>query len=294
MRERLVALDARRAGLVRRRRSRARAARGSSARRAGRARPGRSRPASRRASATKPCTSRWRSGSVCGDRRQEPGRALEEPGARVLGAARLGAADRVAADEARRAGGGRDDARLRRADVGDGRRLAASPASTAATCAGELRDRRRDDDELGARDAPPRASRPAVDARRARPRPRARPGRGPSRRRRAPRAARGERDGGADQPGADDRRAADGHVRPTRSACAASARRGGTRGRATAARSGADRRASRSASTSCSSSTSSAPPRHSVTSSPVNSRCTPPGQTPSSPARGEEALDLAP
>ena len=61
----------------------------------------------------------------------------------------------------------------------------------------------------------------------------------------------------------------------------ASARPGGTPGRATGARSGAGRRASRSASTAAPRATSSAPPRHSVTSSPVNSMCTPPGQTPS-------------
>ena len=83
------------------------------------------------------------------DRRQEPGRALEEPGARVLGAARLGAADRVAADEARRAGGRRDDARLRRADVGDGRRVAGR-LEHRGDLRGQLRDRRRDDGEVGA------------------------------------------------------------------------------------------------------------------------------------------------
>ena len=55
-------------------------------------------------------------------RRQEPRRALEEVGVGVVGAAGLGAADRMAADEPRRAGRGGDNARLRRADVGDGRR----------------------------------------------------------------------------------------------------------------------------------------------------------------------------
>ena len=43
---------------------------------------------------------------------------------------------------------------------------------------------------------------------------------------------------------------------------------------------------------SCSSSTASAPPRHSVTSSPVNSRWTPPGHVPSPRQAREEALEL--
>ena len=57
---------------------------------------------SRRAPATKPCTVRWWAGSVAASRRQEPGRALEEVGARVRDAASLRAAHRMAADEARR------------------------------------------------------------------------------------------------------------------------------------------------------------------------------------------------
>ncbi len=62
----------------------------------------------------------------------------------------------------------------------------------------------------------------------------------------------------------------------------ASARPRGRRGRATVARSAAGRRATCSRRFSSSSSTASEPPRHSVTSSPVNSRWTPPGQTTSS------------
>ena len=57
-----------------------------------------------------------------GDGRQEPGRALEELGRRPFRPARLGAADRVAADEAADARSGRADAALGRADVGDGHR----------------------------------------------------------------------------------------------------------------------------------------------------------------------------
>ena len=290
VRERLVARRRapRRSGS--RRRSRARAARGSSARRAGRARSASIAtgvaPSSVDEAVHEPVALRV----GLRDRRQEPRRALEEPGARVLGAARLGAADRMAADEARRAAGGRDDARLRRADVGDGRRLAGRRRARPRTCAGSCGDRRGDDDELGAVDAPSSS----VAARR---------------RRRLASTAAASASGSGSQPATvvaaraaprapteapirpvpDDRRAARRHA-----SARASARPGGTRGRATGARSGAGRRASRSATTSCSSSTSSAPPRHSVTSSPVNSRCTPPGQTPSCPAGGEEALDLAP
>ncbi len=57
-----------------------------------------------------------------GDGRQEPGRALEELGRRPLRPARLGAADRVAADEAADARSGSADAAFGRADVGDGHR----------------------------------------------------------------------------------------------------------------------------------------------------------------------------
>ena len=52
-------------------------------------------------------------------RRQEPGRALEQLGRGTVGAARLGAADRMPADEARVVPGGGADGPLRRADVGD-------------------------------------------------------------------------------------------------------------------------------------------------------------------------------
>ena len=49
---------------------------------------------------TKPCTRAQQLGPGPGGRRQEPGRALEQLGVRPLRAARLGTADRVAADEA--------------------------------------------------------------------------------------------------------------------------------------------------------------------------------------------------
>ena len=218
-----------------------------------------------------PVAARGRSAAVGG---QEPGRALEERRRGVLGAARLGAADRMAADEARRAAGRRDDARLRRADVGDGR-LLARRREHRRDLRRQRRDRRRDDRELGAASASssdaaasstaPRSTAAASAA-----------GSGSQPATRAPRSLRRQPDGGADQPGADDREPVDGHGYR-----AASARRGGTRGRATAARSGAGRRASRSGGRAAPRRASSEPPRHSVTSSPVYSRCTPPGQTPS-------------
>ena len=54
-----------------------------------------------------------------GDRREEPGRALEELGGRTARPPGLGAADRMTADEARIPGRCGDDRPLRRADVGD-------------------------------------------------------------------------------------------------------------------------------------------------------------------------------
>ena len=75
-------------------------------------------------------------GPGAGGRRQEPGRALEELGVGALGAARLGAADRVAADEARVAAGGGADGALRRADVGDDAALAARARAPRARRAG--------------------------------------------------------------------------------------------------------------------------------------------------------------
>ncbi len=55
----------------------------------------------------------------CRERRQEPGRAVEEIGARMLGSARLGAADGMAADEPAGTEGRRADSNLRRAYVGN-------------------------------------------------------------------------------------------------------------------------------------------------------------------------------
>ncbi len=90
-------------------------------------------------------------GLALGQRREVPGRAVEQLGARVLRATRLHAADRVAADEARaqRWRHGRDDARLGRADVGDrgvGRQLGQLREH-----ARQLGDGRAEHDELGAR-----------------------------------------------------------------------------------------------------------------------------------------------
>ncbi len=137
------------------------------------------------------CTARCRSGSVCAIGRQEPGRAFEERRARVVGAARLGAADRVSADEAGRAVRGAHDGGLRGADVGHGR--VGGRGEDGGDGRRELGDRRSDDDELGVLDRVARGCRP-VRARRAPPRARARRGRDPSRRRRrraaAPRARR--------------------------------------------------------------------------------------------------------
>ena len=84
-------------------------------------------------------------------RRQEPGRALEEPGGGMRGAVRLLAGDRVPADEAGRACGGRDDARLRRAGVGDGGPLAAR-LEHGGHLLRERRHRRRDHGQVGAGD----------------------------------------------------------------------------------------------------------------------------------------------
>ena len=70
--------------------------------------------------------------------------------------------------------------------------------------------------------------------------------------------------------------------RSTSSPTPASARRPGTRGRATDARSGAGSQSDSYRVSSCSSSTASEPPRHSVTFSPVISRWTPPGHVPTS------------
>ena len=81
-------------------------------------------------------------------RRQEPGRALEELGVRPLGAARLGAADRMPADEPLVAVGGGADRALRRADVGDGASLRRD-GEDLADDVGKLGNGRRDQDEVG-------------------------------------------------------------------------------------------------------------------------------------------------
>jgi hypothetical protein len=86
-----------------------------------------------------------------GQRRQEPRCALEELGGRVLGPTRLGAANRVAADEPRRAAGGGADACLRGADVGDGGLVGGRRQRRSDLCR-ELRDGCGDDDQLRARD----------------------------------------------------------------------------------------------------------------------------------------------
>ena len=83
-------------------------------------------------------------------RRQEPRRALEDAGIRVLGPARFQPRDRVPTDEPRRAGRSGDDRRFRRADVGD-RRLLARRREDGRHLRGQRRDRRRDDGELDAR-----------------------------------------------------------------------------------------------------------------------------------------------
>ena len=122
----------------------------------------------------------------------------------MLGPARLGAADRVPADEPRRAARGGADRALGRADVGD-RAPSALAASTASTCAASWRDRRRDDGQLGAGErllerARRLVDRAALDGARERVRVRI-----PADDASAPAALRGEADRGADQPGADDR-----------------------------------------------------------------------------------------
>ena len=139
-----------------------------------------------------------------GGRGQEPGRALEQAGRGVLGALRLGAGDRVPADEARRspAAAATTLALVEPTSV----TVARSPvrASTAATWAGSADDRGGDDRRARPPPAPTRASAAAVDRAAARgQRERARIGIPAATA--APRAARGQADRGADQPGADDR-----------------------------------------------------------------------------------------
>ena len=200
-----------------------------------------------------------------GGRRQEPGRALEQLGVRAVGTSRLGAADRMATDEAAVSSGGGADGALRRADIGDRRippararaprerrgavrrrvprRRTRSAPSTASgsVAAGSTASR-----SLATRSTSGSGSQPAHDS--ARP-----PGR--------------ESRGRADQTRPDDGEVPkhDGRY-PRISSATRNARSSDWR---------AFKRGSQSDSyrvSSCSSSTASEPPRHSVTSSPVISR----------------------
>ena len=101
--------------------------------------------AARRATVTNPCTRAEQLRAGRRGRRQEPGRALEQLGGGALGAARLGAADRVPADEAGVAAGGGADRALRRADVGDRALVRRDARAPRARRAGSSRDRRRDE-----------------------------------------------------------------------------------------------------------------------------------------------------
>ncbi len=141
-------------------------------------------------------------GVGCRRRCQEPGRAFEEPGRGALGAPALRAGHRMAADEARRAGGRRRAPLLRRGDVGDGRPVACrcehgcdlrgSSATGAATTASSAPSSASSSERCGLDRAPRGRGRervrvgiPADDGDAARPR--------------------GKAERGADQPGADNR-----------------------------------------------------------------------------------------
>ena len=86
-----------------------------------------------------------------GRRSEEPRRAVEELRRGAAGPARLGAADRVAADEALVRRGRRADRPLRRADVGDRRSLGRMTEDISHGL-GEVADRRRDEHEFGVGD----------------------------------------------------------------------------------------------------------------------------------------------
>ena len=149
-------------------------------------------------------------------RRQVPGRALEEVLAGVLDARRLGARQRVAADEALVVDR-RDDRALRRADVGDDAVRPARAASTAPTVAGQRADRRGDERRVRAARAPSASESRPRRRRRARA-PRARRGvRVPAADVRAEPLARGQPDRPADEPDAEDRDPSHGR-RPARRA----------------------------------------------------------------------------
>ena len=99
----------------------------------------RSRRASRRARRRSRGRRRCRSGSVVGRRRQEPGRARRR-GRRAACSAPRDSEPQIGCPPTNRARAarGRDDARLGRADVGDGRPSPVA-ASTATTCVGQAR-----------------------------------------------------------------------------------------------------------------------------------------------------------
>ncbi len=83
-----------------------------------------------------------------GHGREKPGRPVEELSARVVGAPRLGSADRMPADEALALGDRAAEAALRRADVGDGRARPRCQHGTHRLLQGG--DRRGDEREIGA------------------------------------------------------------------------------------------------------------------------------------------------
>ncbi len=171
--------------------------------------------------------------------RQEPRRALEEPRRGMRRSVNLLAGDRVTADEPRRAARGGDDVRLRRAGVGD-RGFLGGHGENRRHLRGERRYRRGNDCQLHVldrlRERRGRLDGAALDrpAERIRVRvPAGDDGAG---------GARIQADRGADEPGADDGEPLDRQC----TSSGASARRAGTRDRATGARSVVGRRASRS------------------------------------------------
>ena len=95
------------------------------------------------------------------DRCQEPGGVLEELRGGASGAACLGAADGMTADEPRVPARGGADGALRRADVHHRASLRARGRSTALHDVGQLRDRCCDDRERRSPRAPRPVSRPA-------------------------------------------------------------------------------------------------------------------------------------
>ena len=124
-------------------------------------------------------------------RRQVPGGAVEQVRARVLDARRLGARERVAADEARGRRPARHDGALGRADVGDDAVRPGAPRSASRDRARRARRRARRRTRRRRRRSAAGVGGGRVDRRRARA-PRSRtPGRGPSRRPAAPSALAG-------------------------------------------------------------------------------------------------------